>query len=44
MSLVSKNGITVTANISDTMRLMVMVTGKSSKQSWNIPFIVIRNG
>ena len=40
----SKNGITVTARKSDTIRLIVIVQGKDSKQSWNIPFIVRRNG
>ena len=40
----SRNGITVTASMSDTMRLMVIVMGKSSKQSWNTPFIVRRKG
>ena len=40
----SKNGMTVTASMSDTMRLMVMVMGKSSRQSWNMPFMVMRKG
>ena len=44
MIRVSKNGITLTARTSDTIRLMVIVTGKSSIQSWNAPFRVMRKG
>ena len=44
MIRVSRNGITVTASTNDTIRLMVIVTGKSSRQSWNMPFIVMRKG
>ena len=44
MIRVSKNGITETASTSDTIRLMVIVTGKSSIQSWNAPFRVMRKG
>ena len=44
MMCTSRNGMTVTARMSDTIRLMVIVMGKSSKQSWNTPFMVRRNG
>ena len=44
INFTSKNGITVTASSSDTIRLMVMVMGKSTRQSWNMPFIVMRKG
>ena len=36
--------MTVTASSNDTMRLMVMVMGKSMRQSWNMPFMVSRKG
>ena len=42
MMRVSKKGMMVTANISDTIKLIVMVMGKSSSASWNEPVIVIK--
>ena len=44
MMRTSKNGMTVTASSSDTIRLMVIVQGKSTRQSWKTPFIVHRKG
>ena len=44
MIFTSKKGMTVTASNSETMRLMVMVQGKSTRQSWNMPFMVSRKG
>ena len=41
---VSRNGISNTARNKDTIRLMVIVTGKSSRASWKAPVIVISSG